>query len=80
MMQPTFVDSSNLNAIGYHNGNLYVRFKYQNQCYIYKGVPVSMYEALKSAESVGKFLNLNIKPHYPYERLTEDPFVGLEAA
>jgi hypothetical protein len=64
------VSSSNVAAIGYDENNqvLYVRFM-NNMLYIYKGVPVSEYNGLQNAPSVGSYLHRNIKSFYPYERI-----------
>jgi len=47
--------------VGFHNGRVYVYFE----------VPPSVYEELVMAESVGKFFNEQVKPHYEVE-LVED--------
>jgi KTSC domain-containing protein len=47
--------------VAFHNGRVYAYFE----------VPPSVYEELVTAESVGKFFNENVKPHYEAE-LVED--------
>ena len=37
--------------------------------YRYKGVPSSRYNALMSADSIGKYMHRHIIGHYPYERV-----------
>ena len=37
--------------------------------YRYSGVPLSAFDGLKASESVGSYLNQNIKGKYPFERL-----------
>lgn len=66
-MQP--VSSSNISALGYDAGNqmVYVQFL-NNSTYVYKGVPEHEYENLRTAASVGSYLNRNFKNVYPYER------------
>lgn len=51
------VSSSNLASVGYQDGILEVAFK-SGSVYQYTGVPESVYEALMSAPSHGKFLLL----------------------
>lgn len=66
-MQP--VSSSNIAAVGYDAENLmvYVQFL-DGSTYAYKGVPEHEFENLKTAPSVGSYLNRNYKNVYPYER------------
>jgi hypothetical protein len=66
-MQP--VSSSNIAALGYDADNqmVYVQFL-NNSTYVYKGVPEHEYENLRTAASVGSYLNRNFKNVYPYER------------
>ena len=66
-MQP--VSSSNIAAIGYdaENQAVYVQFV-TGSSYAYKGVPEHEYENLRTAPSVGSYLNRNYKNVYPYER------------
>ena len=64
------VSSSNVSEIGYDEKNetVYVRFL-NGSLYIYKGVPVTYFEGLKNAPSVGSYLHRNYKNVYPYERI-----------
>ena len=63
------VSSSNLEAVGYDADNLEVYVLFRNgSIYIYKGVPEHEFENLKTAPSVGSYLNRNYKNIYPYER------------
>ena len=66
-MQP--VSSSNIEAIGYdaENQAVYVQFL-NGSTYAYKGVPEHEFENLRTAPSVGSYLNRNYKNVYPYER------------
>lgn len=66
-MQP--VSSSNIAAIGYdaENHAVYVQFL-NGSTYAYKGVPEHEFENLRTAPSVGTYLNRNYKNVYPYER------------
>lgn len=62
------VTSSNLVSIGHEGTTLEVEFKHGG-LYRYFNVPVDKYNALMSAESVGKFLNSEIKPTHGYEKI-----------
>lgn len=66
-MQP--VSSSNIAAVGYdaENQTVYVQFL-NGSTYAYKGVPEHEFESLRTAPSVGSYLNRNFKNVYPYER------------
>ncbi len=67
-MQP--VSSSNIAAVGYdaENENVYVQFL-DGSTYAYKGVQEHEFENLRTASSVGSYLNRNYKNVYPYERM-----------
>lgn len=67
-MQP--VSSSNIAAIGYdlENQTAYVQFL-NGSTYAYKGVPEHEFDNLRTAPSVGSYLNRNYKNVYPYERV-----------
>lgn len=67
-MQP--VSSSNISAVGYdtENQGVYVQFL-DGSVYVYKGVTEYEFENLKTASSVGSYLNRNYKNVYPYERV-----------
>lgn len=64
------VSSSNVAAVGYdaENTAVYVQFL-DGSIYAYKGVPEHEFENLKTASSVGSYLNRNYKNVYPYERM-----------
>lgn len=66
-MQP--VSSSNIAAVGYdaENQTVYVQYL-KGSTYAYKGVPEHEFENLRTAPSVGSYLNRNFKNVYPYER------------
>ena len=63
------VASSNVQAVGYdaENQTVYVQFL-NGSVYAYKGVPEHEFENLKTAPSVGSYLNRYYKNVYPYER------------
>ena len=62
------VSSSNLAAVGYADGTLFIRF-HSGGLYAYSNVPEHIYQALMSAPSHGKFFHAYIKNVYPYRRL-----------
>lgn len=64
------VSSSNIASIGYdaENRTVYVQFL-NGSTYVYKGVPEHEFENLRTAPSVGSYLNRNYKDVYPYERV-----------
>ena len=63
------VDSANIAAVGYDAENQMVYIQFLNgSTYAYKGVPEHEFENLKTAPSVGSYLNRNYKNVYPYER------------
>jgi hypothetical protein len=62
------VVSSNLASVGHEDTTLEVEFK-NGQLYHYFGVSQELYQELLNAESVGKFLNTNIKPERAYTRV-----------
>jgi hypothetical protein len=65
------VSSSNVLQVGYNQqtATLGVRFHSGSE-YAYEGVPYDVFEALRVATSVGKYLNVAVKPRYQYERLS----------
>lgn len=73
-MTPTFISSSNIDAVGYRLGSLFVRFK-NGGCYEYRKVPFTQFDALCKVESAGKYLNAVIKPNFEFVKLTDDPFI-----
>ncbi|GBD95936.1 hypothetical protein BMS3Abin06_00816 [bacterium BMS3Abin06] len=64
------VVSSNVESIGYEEGTQTLRVKFLNgSVYDYKNVPIMEFEQLKNAQSVGSYLNRNIKGNYTYEKV-----------
>ncbi len=64
------VSSSNIESVGYVAATETVCVKFLNgSVYAYKGVPLSEFEGLKNAPSVGSYLHRNFKNVYPYERI-----------
>lgn len=68
-MQRDPVDSSVLAALGYEEttSTLEVEFR-SGRVYHYYAVPPSVYRALLSAPSHGRFFNNSIRGEYPYQR------------
>lgn len=68
-MRREAVESSSLKTVGYavSSQTLEVEF-HHGAVYRYLGVPPTVHEALMKAESMGAFLNREIKDVYPYER------------
>ena len=62
-------ESSNIAGFGYDENNhiLIVEFKH-GDVYRYYGVPKSVFENMKKADSKGKFLNSEVKNIYRYEK------------
>jgi len=73
-MQPTYVVSSNIDAVGYQHGELVVRFR-SGVSYAYAGVNRSVFLALTNAESVGQFFHRFVRSKYGYRKLDYDPFL-----
>jgi hypothetical protein len=65
------VISSTITKIGHtEGGDLVVSFT-NGTDYLYKGVPTEVYDAMEKAESVGKFLNSQIKGKFQFEKLVK---------
>lgn len=62
------VISSDLNAVGYENGILYIRFN-SGGLYCYSGVPLNVFNSLLSAGSKGRYFHAFIKGRYPHRRI-----------
>jgi len=71
MPEMHFVDSSNVEAIGYDAATqeLHVRFLKSGETYVYYGVEVWVFQELMQADSKGTYLNTNIKRRYQYGKL-----------
>ena len=69
MTEMIYVDSSNIEAIGYDNDaqELHVRFL-SGTSYIYHGVPRQIFDDLMQAPSKGSFLNREVKGVYQYSK------------
>ena len=60
------VNSSNIKSVGYLNNNLLVEY-HSGDVYSYKQVPALLYDKLVTADSVGRFVNSEIKSKYKCE-------------
>ncbi len=71
MPEMIFVDSSNIEAIGYEvaTRELYVRFSKSGETYVYYEVDEWVFEEFKRADSKGIYLNTNIKNTYNFGKL-----------
>ncbi len=69
MVDMNYVDSSNIEAIGYNSGEqeLYVQFL-SGATYVYYGVPEHVYKEIMDAPSKGSYLNRVIKGVYEYAK------------
>lgn len=69
------VDSSAVEAVGYDadERELYVCFRGSSGgTYVYADVSHDEYRTLLDAESIGGYVNKEIKPRHPYRQLDED--------
>ena len=64
-MEKEPVTSSNVVSVGYDASSETLEVEFKNGVYQYYNVPQLIYEQMMTAESVGKFLNVYIKPEYP---------------
>jgi hypothetical protein len=71
MPEMIFVDSKNVEAIGYDIGTLelHVRFLKSGETYVYYAVEEWRYQELQQADSKGQYLNANIKPNYQFAKV-----------
>lgn len=67
MIPRVSVKSSNVKSVGYQNGTLSVEFN-SGGIYHYAGVPTEKYNELMAADSIGKFISLEIKGKFRVEK------------
>ena len=69
MVEMTYVDSSNIEAVGYDDAaeELHVRFL-TGATYVYHGVPRHIFDDLVAAPSKGSFLNREVKGVYAFAK------------
>ena len=66
------MDSTSIAAAGYDACDKVLRIRFVNgRTYDYRGVPPHVFAAFEAADSKGRFVNFDIKPHYPYQRLPD---------
>jgi len=71
MPEMHFVSSSNVEAVGYDatTREVHVRFLKSGLTYVYYDVDEYVFLELRNAQSVGTYLNENIKPRYQCAKL-----------
>lgn len=71
MLEMHYVDSSNVEAIGYDPARqeLHVRFLKSGETYVYYNVEEWVFDEMMQADSKGTYLNANIKGCYDYGKL-----------
>jgi hypothetical protein len=69
-MEMHFVDSSNIERIGYDSTSSTLRIEFKsNRAYDYFNVPENVFAELRGASSVGSYHARNIKNSYPYTEI-----------
>jgi hypothetical protein len=69
-MDMQFVDSSNIERIGYDSKSNTLRIEFKsNRTYDYFNVPEGVFEELKQAPSVGKYHAAYIKNYYTFNQI-----------
>ena len=69
MPEMIYVDSSNIEAIGYDEGTLELHVQFlSGGYYIYRDVPRQIFDDLMSAPSKGSFLNREVKGVYQFTK------------
>lgn len=51
---------------------LELEYRSSGEVYDYLGVPPAVHDALLAAESIGRFVNVEIKPRYPVRKNTPE--------
>lgn len=71
MPEMQYVDSSNIEAIGYDSSTqeLHVRFLKSGETYVYYGVEDWRFQEMLQADRKGIYLNENIKGRYQFAKL-----------
>lgn len=73
-MIKTAVVSSNISMVGWANETMYVKFKH-GKVYAYDGVPLTTFNVVVEADSVGKAFNSFVRESFPMlGPLDTDPF------
>lgn len=74
-MRPHYVVSSNINALGYSRGKLFIRFS-SGVSYNYDKVPFPVFRALEQSDSVGSAFHRLVRGKFQYTKLDNDPFLS----
>ena len=71
MVDMEYVDSSNVEAVGYDEPamELHVLFKGSPTVYVYQEVPQHVHEEFMMAPSKGKFVHYELKPRFNFYTL-----------
>lgn len=70
MKQHTFTNSSQVKAIRYFDDSKTLEIDFvSNKTYQYSDVPETVYDAAIVSESIGKYINIHVKPHYAYKQI-----------
>jgi len=69
MVEMNYVDSSNIESIGYDNENqdLHVHFV-NGGIYVYHQVPHNIFDEIMNADSKGSYLNREVKGIYEFSK------------
>ncbi len=72
------VKSSNIDAIRYveEREELHIRFKTE-KVYKYRKVPQTVYDSMLITESIGKFMNKEIRNKYDFQRPDEKEWIKI---
>ena len=69
-MEMTHVESSNIEAVGYDEDSSTLQVEFKNGgTYQYFDVPEHVFEGLRDADSVGRYLASTIKGSYRYSKV-----------
>ncbi len=69
MPELIYVDSSNIEAIGYDDDTQELHVKFLSSgYYIYQGVPRQIFDEMMMAQSKGSFLNREVKGVYQFTK------------
>jgi len=69
-MKMTNVDSSNVESVGYDEDSSTLQVEFKNGgVYQYFDVPEEVFIGLRDADSVGRYLNVNIKGIFRYSKV-----------
>lgn len=72
MVSMVQVESSNVAAVGYDNGALFVEF-HGSGTYRYDKVPRELYDEFLAAESAGRFFAANVRGKFGHKPVPVEP-------